>query len=106
MLGKDGIIVCGTGRPSDGVILKEEATETVDYPEANRSARERPKRIYAVSCRLRHVQLGRAGLKHWHGPSPTNAMTHIAIQESLDGKNVEWMKHVTDAQYVAGVSAG
>jgi hypothetical protein len=28
-------------------------------------------------------------------------MTHIAIQESLDGKNVEWMEHVTDAQYVA-----
>ena len=46
------------------------------------------------------------GLKHWHGASPTNAMTHIAIQESLDGKNVEWMEHVTDAQYVAGVSAG
>ena len=45
------------------------------------------------------------GLKHWHGASPTNAMTHIAIQESLDGKNVEWMEHVTDAQYVAGVSA-
>jgi hypothetical protein len=33
-------------------------------------------------------------------------MTHIAIQESLDGKNVERMEHVTDAQYVAGVSAG
>jgi hypothetical protein len=47
---------------------------------------------------LRHVQLGRApGLKQWHGPSPTNAMTHIAIQESLDGKNVAWMEHVTDA---------
>jgi quercetin dioxygenase-like cupin family protein len=46
------------------------------------------------------------GLKHWHGASPTNAMTHIAIQESLDRKNVEWMEHVTDAQYVAGVSAG
>jgi quercetin dioxygenase-like cupin family protein len=45
------------------------------------------------------------GLKHWHGASPTNAMTHVAIQESLDGKNVECMEHVTDAQYVAGVSA-
>jgi hypothetical protein len=33
-------------------------------------------------------------------------MTHIAIQESLDGKDVEWMEYVTDAQYVAGVSAG
>jgi transposase InsO family protein len=61
----------------------------------------------AESRGLRHVQLGRApGLKQWHGPSPTNAMTHIAIQESLDGRNVERMKHVTDAQYVAGVSQG
>ena len=40
--------------------------------------------------------------KHWHGASPTTAMTHIAIQESLDGKTVEWMEHVTDKQYGAG----
>jgi quercetin dioxygenase-like cupin family protein len=37
--------------------------------------------------------------KHWHGASPTTAMTHIAIQERLDGKAVEWMEHVTDEQY-------
>jgi len=37
--------------------------------------------------------------KHWHGASPTTAMTHIAIQESLDGKFVEWMEKVTDEQY-------
>jgi quercetin dioxygenase-like cupin family protein len=37
--------------------------------------------------------------KHWHGASPTTAMTHIAIQESLDGKSVEWLEKVTDAQY-------
>jgi quercetin dioxygenase-like cupin family protein len=37
--------------------------------------------------------------KHWHGASPTTAMTHIAIQEALGGKVVEWMKHVTDAEY-------
>ena len=37
--------------------------------------------------------------KHWHGASPTTAMTHIAIQEALDGKVVEWMEHVTDGQY-------
>jgi len=37
--------------------------------------------------------------KHWHGASPTMAMTHIAIQESLDGKNVEWLEKVTDTQY-------
>ena len=39
------------------------------------------------------------GQKHWHGAAPTTAMTHIAIYEQLDGKAVEWMEHVTDAQY-------
>ena len=41
------------------------------------------------------------GEKHWHGASPTTAMTHIAIQEKLDGKTVEWLEHVTDEQYRA-----
>ena len=40
-----------------------------------------------------------AGEKHWHGASPTTAMSHIAIQEQLNGKVVEWMERVTDAQY-------
>jgi quercetin dioxygenase-like cupin family protein len=39
------------------------------------------------------------GVKHWHGASPTTAMTHMAIQEQLDGKVVEWMEKVTDEQY-------
>jgi quercetin dioxygenase-like cupin family protein len=39
------------------------------------------------------------GEKHWHGASPTTAMTHIAIQERLGGKVVEWMEKVTDQQY-------
>ena len=39
--------------------------------------------------------------KHWHGASPTTAMTHIAIQEQLDGKMVDWMEKVTDGQYGA-----
>ena len=39
------------------------------------------------------------GVRHWHGATPTNAMTHIAIQESLDGKAVEWLEKVSDAQY-------
>ena len=42
------------------------------------------------------------GEKHWHGASPTTAMTHIAIQETLDGKAVDWMEHVSDTQYAAG----
>jgi len=39
------------------------------------------------------------GQKHWHGATSTISMTHIAIQEFLDGKNVEWMEKVTDEQY-------
>ncbi len=39
------------------------------------------------------------GEKHWHGATLTTGMTHIGIQESLDGKAVVWMEHVTDAQY-------
>lgn len=41
------------------------------------------------------------GEKHWHGASPTTAMTHIAIQERLNGKAVDWMEHVSDEQYQA-----
>jgi len=37
--------------------------------------------------------------KHWHGATPTTAMTHIAIQESLNGKVVDWMEQVSDEQY-------
>ena len=39
------------------------------------------------------------GVKHWHGAAPTTSMTHIAIQEQLNGKAVEWMEKVTDEQY-------
>ena len=41
------------------------------------------------------------GEKHWHGAAPTTAMTHIAIQEKLDGKVVDWMEQVSDEQYQA-----
>ena len=47
----------------------------------------------------------RPGEKHWHGATATTGMTHIAILESLDGKNVEWMQHVTDEEYAAGKDA-
>jgi quercetin dioxygenase-like cupin family protein len=39
------------------------------------------------------------GEKHWHGAAPTTAMTHIAVQEQLDGTPVEWLEQVSDAQY-------
>ena len=46
------------------------------------------------------------GLKHWHGATPTTAMTHIAIQErDANGKVVDWMEKVTDEQYLAGPQA-
>lgn len=40
-----------------------------------------------------------AGVKHWHGATPTTAMTHIAIQEQLNGVAVKWLEQVTDEQY-------
>jgi len=40
-----------------------------------------------------------AGEKHWHGAAPTTAMTHIAIQEQLDGKVVDWLEPVSDEEY-------
>ena len=39
------------------------------------------------------------GEKHWHGATATTAMTHVAVAEVLDGKSVDWLEHVTDAQY-------
>jgi quercetin dioxygenase-like cupin family protein len=42
-----------------------------------------------------------AGVKHWHGASPTTAMTHIAVQEHLNGNVVTWLEHVTADQYAA-----
>ena len=43
-----------------------------------------------------------ADQRHWHGATPTKAMTHIAVQESLNGSPVMWMEHVTDEQYLTG----
>lgn len=40
-----------------------------------------------------------SGEKHWHGAAPTTAMTHIALQEVQNGKVVDWLEHVTDADY-------
>jgi quercetin dioxygenase-like cupin family protein len=43
------------------------------------------------------------GEKHWHGAAPTTSMTHISIVEQAAGKSTEWMEHVSDEQYQAGV---
>jgi quercetin dioxygenase-like cupin family protein len=44
------------------------------------------------------------GEKHWHGATPTTAMTHISIVEQADGKSAAWMEHVSDEEYQAGSS--
>jgi len=44
------------------------------------------------------------GRRHWHGASPTTAMTHLAIQEHLNGKVVDWMEKVTDEQYAGAAT--
>ena len=44
-----------------------------------------------------------AGVKHWHGASPSSSVTQMAIQEVVDGKNVNWLEPVTDQQYSTGV---
>ncbi|WP_395311060.1 hypothetical protein V4U86_09875 [Mycobacterium sp. AMU20-3851] len=41
----------------------------------------------------------RRGVKHWHGAAGDAAMTHIAVQATVDGRAVDWMEHVTDEQY-------
>lgn len=46
------------------------------------------------------------GERHWHGATTTTAMTHIAIQEALNGSPVTWMEKVSDEDYGAGPSAG
>ena len=43
-----------------------------------------------------------AGHRHWHGATPTSAMTHIAIAEMLDGRAVDWMEHVSNEDYLGG----
>nr|MDQ6864870.1 cupin domain-containing protein [Thermoproteota archaeon] len=59
--------------------------------------------------RIEEIRLGDVvwfspGEKHWHGATPTTAMTHIAIQEALNGKPVDWMEKVSDEQYQGGSS--
>jgi len=41
------------------------------------------------------------GIKHWHGATATTGVTHLAVTEALDGKNVQWMEKVSDEQYAA-----
>jgi quercetin dioxygenase-like cupin family protein len=63
-------------------------------------------RIQAWGGPIREIRAGDIvwippGEKHWHGAAATTAMVHIAMQEQLDGKHVDWLEHVTDEQYSA-----
>jgi 4-carboxymuconolactone decarboxylase len=49
-----------------------------------------------------HVIRIPARVKHWHGAAPDSAMTHIAVQDNLDGSAVDWLEPVTDQQYNGG----
>jgi len=55
-----------------------------------------------VAIRIGDVIWCPPGHKHWHGATPSTAMTHIAVQESLNGKNVEWLEKVSDDEYLQG----
>ena len=67
-------------------------------------------RIQTVGGPVREIRAGDVvwippGEKHWHGASPTNGMTHIAMQEALDGSFATWMEQVSDADYAVEPSA-
>jgi len=55
-----------------------------------------------VELRVGDVVWTPPGVKHWHGATQTAGMTHIAIQEAVNGSVVTWMEHVSDAQYESG----
>ena len=64
-------------------------------------------RVQREGCAVEEIRPGdiiwfAPGEKHWHGASPTTAMTHIAIAELLDGKAVDWMEKVADEEYLGG----
>ena len=65
-------------------------------------------RVQAKGGPIREIRAGDTvwippGEKHWHGAGPNTRMVHIAMQEALDGKHVEWMEYVTDAEYAQAV---
>jgi quercetin dioxygenase-like cupin family protein len=65
-------------------------------------------RVQSWDGKVREIRAGDVvwippGEKHWHGAGPTTVMMHVAMQEALDGKHVEWLEPVTDEQYKAAV---
>jgi quercetin dioxygenase-like cupin family protein len=65
-------------------------------------------RVQSFGGKVREIRAGDVvwippNEKHWHGAAPDTTMEHVAMQEALDGKHVEWLEHVTDEQYKAPV---
>jgi quercetin dioxygenase-like cupin family protein len=65
-------------------------------------------RVQSAGGSVREVRAGDViwfapGEKHWHGAAPNVAMEHLAMQEALDGRHVDWLEHVTDAEYGASI---
>jgi uncharacterized RmlC-like cupin family protein len=73
-------------------------------PDPGRRRGRRPRAALGWGGKIEEIRPGDVvrtppGVKHWHGASPTVAMTRMAIQEAEAGKAVEWMEKVSDAQY-------
>ena len=82
-------------------LAADDGAPAEDWHALNRQAR-----VQAKGGPIREIRPGDVvwippNEKHWHGASPDNSMTHIAMQESLDGNHITWMEHVTDAEYSA-----
>ena len=99
-LGQTLIVVAGSGRAQrlGGPIEEIRPGDVIWIPpgEKSASAREHEHASYGETSPKRPY--GREG-GHWHGAAPTTALTHIAMQERLDGKTVEWMEKVSDEEY-------
>ena len=99
-LGQTLIVTSGVGRAQRGGGPIEEIRpgDVVWFSPGEKSAFAREQVSGELRRDLAGAAFGRVG-GHWHGAAPTTAMTHIAIQEKLDGKPVDWLEHVTPEQY-------
>ena len=105
-LGQTLVVTAGFGRVQrwDGPIEEILPADVVWFPAGEKSAFARHRQWASYGETSPERPSGREG-GHWHGASSTTALTHIAVQEQVDGKNVEWMEQVSDDQYLALRSA-
>lgn len=82
------VVVCGASQTQSAENPSAETPQTIEIIRKGAHVATKGSAQYFIP----HV-------KHWHGASPTTAMTHLAIQEALDGNTVDWMEQVSDEQY-------